>query len=60
MLMEMGINPKYDVIDPNFRRLSYIRYADDFVVLTHLRHQKRGRENKSGDPSRASLNKRAV
>lgn len=35
MLMEMRRNPKYDVIDPNFRRLSYIRYADDFVVLIY-------------------------
>lgn len=35
MLMEMGRNPKYDVIDPNFRRLSHIRYADDSAVFIY-------------------------
>jgi hypothetical protein len=34
MLIEISKNPKYDVMDhPNFRQLSYIRYAYDFVVF---------------------------
>ena len=25
--------PRYDTNDPNFRRIMYVRYADDFVIL---------------------------
>lgn len=33
-LQEMRKLPKYDSLDPEFRRLTYVRYADDFVILT--------------------------
>lgn len=33
LLKEQFITPMVDPMDPKFRRLMYIRYADDFVVL---------------------------
>lgn len=32
-LKQLRIIPRYDMNDPNFRRIMYVRYADDFVVL---------------------------
>jgi hypothetical protein len=32
-LKQMRNTTAYDVMDPNFKRMLYIRYADDFVVL---------------------------
>lgn len=33
LLREMRLTKRSDTTDPNFRRLEYIRYADDFVIL---------------------------
>ena len=33
-LMQLRKLPRYDMRDPNFKRLLYVRYADDFVILT--------------------------
>lgn len=32
-LHDMRLTPKLDMHDPNYRRVMYVRYADDFVVL---------------------------
>ena len=33
ILQEMRRTPSTDPMDPNFKRLMYVRYADDFVIL---------------------------
>lgn len=33
ILQELRRTPSTDPMDPNFRRLMYVRYADDFVIL---------------------------
>ena len=33
-LRQMTLTPRMDPQDPNFRRMLYVRYADDFVILT--------------------------
>merc|ERR1712007_34425 len=34
LLMDMRRVGNVNKLDPNFRRMKYIRYADDFVILT--------------------------